>query len=60
MLPDRSQRHTLHAPAAEKQKGYSQKRNPLICIKILVREGGFEPPTYRLGGGCSIQLSYRR
>ena len=26
----------------------------------MVREGGFEPPTYRLGGGCSIQLSYRR
>lgn len=26
----------------------------------LVREPGFEPGTYRLGGGCSIQLSYKR
>lgn len=25
----------------------------------LVREPGFEPGTYRLGGGCSIRLSYR-
>ena len=21
--------------------------------------GGFEPPTFPLGGGCSIQLSYQ-
>ena len=26
----------------------------------VVREPGFEPGTYRLGGGCSIQLSYKR
>lgn len=26
----------------------------------LVRKAGFEPATYRLGGGCSIQLSYKR
>ncbi len=26
----------------------------------MVREPGFEPGTYRLGGGCSIQLSYKR
>ena len=25
-----------------------------------MRPGGFEPPTYRLEGGCSIQLSYGR
>lgn len=44
----------------QEAKGYFEKNNPLIFIKKLVREGGFEPPTYRLGGGCSIQLSYRR
>lgn len=42
------------------QKGHILKCDPLIYIKNLVREGGFEPPTYRLGGGRSIQLSYRR
>ena len=26
----------------------------------LARVAGFEPATYRLGGGCSIQLSYTR
>ena len=27
---------------------------------VLARQKGFEPPTFRLGGGCSIQLSYWR
>ena len=27
---------------------------------LLARQKGFEPPTFRLGGGCSIQLSYWR
>jgi hypothetical protein len=31
-----------------------------ISQKKMARLGGFEPPTCRLGGGCSIQLSYKR
>lgn len=31
-----------------------------VRLGHLVREPGFEPGTYRLGGGCSIQLSYKR
>lgn len=26
---------------------------------MLASLGGFEPPTFRLGGECSIQLSYK-
>ena len=26
----------------------------------MARLGGLEPPTHRLEGGCSIQLSYKR
>ena len=29
-----------------------------VIIKKETFPRGFEPPTYRLGGGCSIQLSY--
>ena len=31
----------------------------LIIKDKLASRRGFEPPTCRLGGGCSIQLSYR-
>ena len=31
----------------------------LIDRKYLVPLTGFEPVTYRLGGGCSILLSYK-
>ena len=31
----------------------------LIDRKYLVPLTGFEPVTYRLGGGCSIRLSYK-
>ena len=34
-----------------------ERENPL---SFLARLKGFEPPTCRLGGGCSIQLSYKR
>ena len=28
------------------------------AVNALASPRGFEPPAYRLGGGCSIQLSY--
>ena len=31
---------------------------PLGYLAILAPQEGFEPPTYRLEGGCSILLSY--
>lgn len=30
----------------------------LPANRLMASPRGFEPPTYRLGGGCSIQLSY--
>jgi hypothetical protein len=48
-----------------KKKICAKKRNParldiikLRGISALVTSGGFEPPTSRLGGERSIQLSY--
>ena len=42
-----------------------QKKNRTQSLKMawlsgfsLACQKGFEPPTFRLGGGCSIQLSY--
>ena len=33
---------------------------PLITLRFVVRPEEFESPTCRLGGGCSILLSYER
>ena len=34
------------------------KIKPLQALKNMVSQAGFEPATFPLGGGCSIQLSY--
>lgn len=48
----------VHAWVAKTEKGFTAKAvNPL---KSMVRLTGVEPVACRLGGGCSIQLSYRR
>lgn len=43
------------------QKGRKQNRHypeiGIVPVTIMARPGGFEPPTGRLEGGCSIQLS---
>ena len=33
-------------------------RSYTTAVDSLARQKGFGPPTFRLGGGCSIQLSY--
>ena len=43
----------LHRHKIQKIKGL-----PRQSFYFLAFPRGFEPPTYRLGGGCSIQLSY--
>ncbi len=32
-----------------------QNRFRSFSVLVLARPGGFEPPTYRLEGGCSIR-----
>ena len=37
----------------------AERMDAALWDRILASRRGFEPPTCRLGGGCSIQLSYR-
>ena len=41
------------------KKALKFDRNERISELSVAFLRGFEPPAYRLGGGCSIQLSYR-
>ena len=45
-------------PAAEDISGKQKKRHRADAFSDLVSQEGFEPPTHRLEGGCSIRLSY--
>ncbi len=36
----------------------NKKRHRADAFSALVSQEGFEPPTHRLEGGCSIRLSY--
>ena len=49
---------------SEKRIVKRTKRNDNLLVEncrfFLARLEGLEPPTYRLEGGCSIQLSYKR
>ena len=40
------------------KRGYEKNRHPKGVTIILAPTRGFEPPTPRLGGECSILLSY--
>lgn len=48
-----------HNPKSEKHPYENLVKSRLSAL-WLARQKGFEPPTFRLGGGCSIQLSYWR
>lgn len=53
--------HSLHRiAAADASTTPGNERSQEQELREVVREPGFEPGTYRLGGGCSIQLSYKR
>lgn len=57
--PDDSERGFIysfrcHAAVTEKRSQTDGQKGP----NSLVSQGRFELPTFPLGGGCSIQLSY--
>ncbi len=46
----------LRHPAVTEKASYQD--NGLKSFIYMVSQAGFEPATFPLGGGCSIQLSY--
>ena len=57
MSAERFEKRIAAAPYRLETK--TRRKRSLACA-ALARLRGFEPPTYRLGGGRSILLSYRR
>ena len=37
---------------------FKRRDESLEALNYMVSQAGFEPATFPLGGGCSIQLSY--
>ena len=57
---DRGMRKHSETSNLSKPEGLPHTKRTGFCLSLCVRTStrGFEPPTYRLGGGRSIQLSY--
>lgn len=52
----------FYLPLKTNNIGTKNREKPLeteVSNGFLASQEGFEPPTVRLEGGCSIQLSYR-
>ena len=57
---DRGMRQHSETSNLSKPEGLPHTKRTGFCLSLCVRTStrGFEPPTYRLGGGRSILLSY--